>query len=55
MRGFYDVPFPQLPRAKRLLFGWVLAVLYRLYGQEAVNAYNWNWASKQVRGLVWYK
>ena len=55
MRGYYDVPFHELPRARQLLFGATLALLSRLFGRERVLAYNWNWASKQVRGRVWYK
>jgi glycosyltransferase involved in cell wall biosynthesis len=55
MRGFYDVPFERLPRHRQLLFGATLSVLSRIFGREQVFAYNWNWASKQIRGLVWYK
>jgi len=33
----------------------VFTVLGFLFGREAIHHYNWNWASKQVRGLVWYK
>ena len=55
MHGYYDQPFSELPRLKRLIFGGVLWVLCKLFGRQLVNAYNWNWASKQVRGLVWYK
>lgn len=55
MRGYYDVPFGQLPRRRQWVFGGTLKVLYRIFGREIVNSYNWNWASKQVRGVVWYK
>jgi glycosyltransferase involved in cell wall biosynthesis len=55
MHGCYDQPFHDLPLAKRLLFGGTLVLLYKLFGRQAINAYNWNWASKQVRSLVWYK
>lgn len=55
MRGCYDQPFHTLPLPKRLIFGGVLWGLYKTFGRQAINAYNWNWASKQVRGLVWYK
>lgn len=55
MHGYYDVPFEQLPRAKQLVFGSTLSLLAKVFGKDAVHAYNWNWASKQVRGLVWYK
>ena len=55
MRGFYDVPFRKLPLAKQWLFGGALLVLYCIFGRELISSYNWNWASKQVRGIVWYK
>lgn len=55
MRGFYDRPFRELPRSRQLVFGATLKLLYTLFGRRIINAYNWNWASKQVRGLVWYK
>jgi glycosyltransferase involved in cell wall biosynthesis len=55
MRGFYDVPFRGHSRLKQWLFGGSLLVLYKIFGREQVNAYNWNWASKQIRGVVWYK
>jgi glycosyltransferase involved in cell wall biosynthesis len=55
MRGYYDVPFEQLPRPRQLVFGATLSMLSKVFGADAVHAYNWNWASKQVRGVVWYK
>lgn len=55
MHGFYDQPFHDLPISKRLIFGGVLWGLYKTFGRQVINSYNWNWASKQVRGLVWYK
>jgi hypothetical protein len=55
MRGCYDRPFHSLFWTKKLVFGAALKLLYAIYGRQAVNCYNWNWASKQVRGLVWYK
>jgi glycosyltransferase involved in cell wall biosynthesis len=55
MRGFYDIPFGELPRFKQWLFGGTLIALYKIFGREEINAYNWNWASKQIRGVVWYK
>jgi glycosyltransferase involved in cell wall biosynthesis len=54
MRGYYDVPFSQLPARRQLLFGLCLRGLYGVFGREVISAYNWNWASKQVRGLKWY-
>jgi hypothetical protein len=55
MRGFYDVPIRELSFFKKWLFGGTLLVLYRVFGRDIIRAYNWNWASKQVRGIVWYK
>lgn len=55
MHGYYDQPFHQLPLAKRLLFGGTRLLLYMFFGKKAIDSYNWNWASKQVRGLIWYK
>lgn len=55
MNGFYDQPFRSLPALKKLALTAGLAPLYALHGRRAINAYNWNWASKQVRGRVWYR
>jgi glycosyltransferase involved in cell wall biosynthesis len=55
MHGYYDQPFHELPTPKRLVFGGVLWGLYKIFGRQAINSYNWNWASKQIRDVVWYK
>ncbi|MEZ5996634.1 MAG: glycosyltransferase family 2 protein [Hyphomonadaceae bacterium] len=55
MNGFYDVPFRQLPKLKQAALAAGLAPLYALHGRRAINAYNWNWASKQIRGQVWHR
>lgn len=55
MNGFYDAPFRALPLLRRLALAAGLLPLYALFGRRAINAYNWNWASKQIRGRVWYK
>jgi len=55
LRGYYDQPFTALPRWRQLLFGVALKALYLVLGKQIVNSYNWNFASKQERGLVWYK
>jgi glycosyltransferase involved in cell wall biosynthesis len=55
MKGYYDQPFVQLGLARKYFFGGTLSVLYAIFGREAINAYNWNWASKQIRGITWYK
>lgn len=55
MHGYYDVSFSNLPAKKRMAFGFVRNLLCALFGKKIVYCYNWNWASKQIRGLVWYK
>lgn len=55
MKGYYDQPLDQLRWVRRLWFGMTLRFLYALFGREAIHSYNWNWASKQIRGKVWYK
>jgi glycosyltransferase involved in cell wall biosynthesis len=55
LRGYYDPPVAKLPPARRFVFRTTLSLLRRLFGREVVDSYNWNWASKQVRGLVWYR
>ena len=55
MNGYYDAPFHDLPWLKRAVLAMGLAPLYALHGQRAINAYNWNWASKQIRGRVWHR
>jgi len=54
LRGYYDRPFGELTTRRRAVLGVVLLALYGMFGRRAVNAYNWNWASKQVRGLIWH-
>ena len=55
LRGFYDVPFPQLPPDRQQTLGETLNFLYGVFGEDVVNSYNWNWASKQIRGVAWFK
>jgi glycosyltransferase involved in cell wall biosynthesis len=55
MRGFYDKPFWELPQHRRLIFGTALSALYVCFGRKQINAYNWNWVSKQMRNKIWYK
>jgi glycosyltransferase involved in cell wall biosynthesis len=55
MNGFYDAPFHALPLAKRVALAAGLLPLYAFYGRDAINAYNWNWASKQIRGKIWHR
>jgi glycosyltransferase involved in cell wall biosynthesis len=55
MHGYYDQPFNKLSPMRCFLFGATLSILYAVFGREAINSYNWNWASKQIRGITWYK
>jgi glycosyltransferase involved in cell wall biosynthesis len=55
LRGYYDPPRWKLPWWRRVPFSLARRALGLVYGRKAIEAYNWNWASKQVRGLVWYK
>ncbi len=54
-RKFYDKPFDQQNLIRRFVFGATLSILYAAFGRETINSYNWNWASKQIRGITWYK
>jgi glycosyltransferase involved in cell wall biosynthesis len=56
MRGFYDNPFHQLSLNRRLFLGSFLNIAYIFFTKERVNSYNWNWASRQIRGdKFWFK
>jgi glycosyltransferase involved in cell wall biosynthesis len=55
LRGFFDPPAHELPAVRRFVFRTTLSAMRRIYGRRVVDNYNWNWASKQVRGVVWYK
>ena len=54
LRGFYDKP-SDLPAWKKRVFFVTLSALYKLFDARIVNSYNWNFASKQERGLCWYR
>lgn len=55
LRGYFDAPLRQLSLPRRLFLSGVLALCSAMFGVEIIRSYNWNWASKQVRGMVWYK
>jgi len=54
LNGYYDCPFDQLSAHRQRVFKLALYTLYAIFGKEVINSYNWNWASKQVRGITWY-
>lgn len=54
LRGFYDKETRNaLPAWKLAIFYAALRWLYRRYDRDSINAYNWNFASRQERGLSW--
>jgi glycosyltransferase involved in cell wall biosynthesis len=55
LHGFYDFGVEQLHPLKKYTFKFVHFLLERMFEKIHLKAYNWNWASKQIRGLVWYK
>ena len=52
LRGFYDADVSH-GRLATWSFHATLRLLYALFDRESVNAYNWNFASRQERGLGW--
>ncbi len=54
LHGCYDRP-PTAPAWRQAAFHATIAALYRLLPRQVVNGYNWNFASRQERGLVWYE
>ncbi|MEL7488299.1 MAG: glycosyltransferase family 2 protein [Pseudomonadota bacterium] len=54
LRGFYDPEIKaEMPEWKQRMFHTVLNTFYYLYDRDTINAYNWNFASRQERGLGW--
>jgi len=54
LAGCYDTPPTCTARAGRN-FGRAMARLERKYPRDLLHLYNWNFASKQERKLVWFK
>ena len=54
LRGYFDAAASIAPW-KRRIFDRVMRGLRRMFGESCINNYNWNFASKQERGLCWYK
>ena len=54
LRGYFDAAASIAPW-KRRMFDRVMRGLRRMFGESCINNYNWNFASKQERGLCWYK
>jgi len=55
MKGDFDRPSRELPLGRRIVFRCTLAALRVAFGARRIKAYNWNWASRQIRGVIWYK
>ena len=54
LRGYFDTAANITPW-KRRMFDRVMRALRRVFGSASIDNYNWNFASKQERGLCWYK
>lgn len=54
LRGYFDGVSTIAPW-KRRVFDTTMKALRRIFGDANINNYNWNFASKQERGLCWYK
>jgi len=54
LRGYFDDPNALSP-LRRLVFRATLSAVRIAFGREVRDGYNWNWASKQARGLIWYR
>jgi Glycosyltransferases, probably involved in cell wall biogenesis len=54
VRGFYDHP-NNLSKWKMNVFYTILGMFCTIFGATIVKSYNWNFASKQERGICWYK
>ena len=50
LKGCYDSP-PSAPESLVKEWWAVLAELYKTYGRDYIDAYNWTWCSRQARGL----
>jgi len=54
LKGFYDKEQTgQRKKWQDKIFHIVLRIMYIWYDADSVNAYNWNFASRQERGLGW--
>jgi len=52
--GCYDQP-PLCSKRRKKIHQQVLKQLVKWFGKEIIYGYNWNFASKQQRGLCWFK
>jgi glycosyltransferase involved in cell wall biosynthesis len=54
LHGYYDRP-PACGKLRSFLFKHVIRTLLKIFGKELIYSYNWNFASKQERGIPWWK
>ena len=54
LAGCFDTP-PTCTSSQLHRFARIHGRLEERYGKELIHLYNWNFASKQERGLIWYK
>jgi len=54
LKGCYDQP-PVCSARRQRLWQLALKALVKVFGAEYIYCYNWNFASKQQRGLCWFK
>ncbi|MBN1546372.1 MAG: glycosyltransferase [Syntrophaceae bacterium] len=56
LNGYYDHDsIHKIPPWKLRLFNQVLYVIKVCFGDAIIDNYNWSFASKQERGICWYK
>lgn len=52
--GFYDAEYQDLiPTWRRAAFHLTLYAMHFVFGRKYIDSYNWNFASRQARGLDW--
>jgi glycosyltransferase involved in cell wall biosynthesis len=54
LKGYFDHP-NSVPLWRRRVFYGFLGLLALVLGPKVIKAYNWNFASKQERGMCWYR
>lgn len=56
LKGYFDYDnVSKIASWKIVLFNTLLATIRTCFGSAIVENYNWNFASKQERGICWYK
>ncbi len=56
LKGYFDYEnIHTIARWKMACFRGLLAAIRTCFGKEIIENYNWNFASRQERGICWYK